>query len=45
VPRLIQRYLWKGAPSDAYDEDDPRLALDALGAAFEAPIDFAPDSS
>lgn len=37
VPRLVQRYVWAGARTDDYDPADPRLSLDALAAAFEAP--------
>jgi hypothetical protein len=40
IPRLIQRYMWQGARSDAFDPDDPRLSLDALAAAFDAPDAF-----
>jgi hypothetical protein len=37
IPRLVQRYVWAGARTDDVDPADPRLSLDALAAAFDAP--------
>jgi hypothetical protein len=40
VPRLVMRYVLSGPRTDAFDPNDPRLSLDALGAAFNAPDAF-----
>jgi hypothetical protein len=41
---VVRRAVLKGARTDDYDPADPRLSLDALGAAFDAPEAFE-DSS
>jgi hypothetical protein len=43
--QVVQRYVMAPCRSNDYDRDDPRLGIDAMGAAFDAPQAFPPDSS
>jgi hypothetical protein len=40
VPRLVTRYVLAGPRTDDFDPHDPRLSIEALGAAFNAPEAF-----
>ena len=42
---IVRRAVLAGPRTDDYDRADPRLSMDALGAAWDAPEAFAPDSS
>ena len=43
--QVVQRYVMAPCRSNDYDRNDPRLGIDAMGAAFNAPEAFPPDSS
>jgi hypothetical protein len=43
--QVVQRYVMAPCRSNDYDRQDPRLGIDAMGAAFDAPQAFPPDSS
>ena len=43
--QVVQRYVMAPCRSNDYDRSDPRLGIDAMGAAFDAPQAFPPDSS
>jgi hypothetical protein len=40
VPQLVTRYVWASARTNDFDPADPRLSLEALGAAWHAPDAF-----